>query len=211
MAAGHAGSGSIDAVVFDLGAVLIDWNPRYLYRRLFDGDEVAMERFLTEVCTPEWNRRQDAGRTWAEAVESLVAEHPDQADLIRAYRSSWLEMLGGSIDGTVAIFDELRARGVPLFALSNWSTETWPMAVERFPFLGGFTDILISGEAGVAKPDPRIYRILIERDRLDPARTVFIDDVPANVEGARAAGFVGIVFTDPDSLRRELVGLGLLD
>ena len=169
-----------------------------------------MERFLAEVCSPEWNRRQDAGRTWAEAVETLVAEHPEQADLIRAYRSRWVDMLGGPIEGTVAIFDELRERGVPLFALSNWSTETWPLAVERFAFLGGFTDILISGEAGVAKPDPRIYRILIERDRLDPTRTVFIDDVPANVDGAHAAGFVGIVYNDPDSLRRELVGLGQL-
>ena len=204
-------SGPIDAVVFDLGAVLIDWDPRHLYRRLFDGDDAAMERFLAEVCSPEWNRRQDAGRAWAEAIDSLVAEHPDQADLIRAYRSRWLEMLGGSIDGTVAIVDELRGRGLPLFGLSNWSIETWPMAVERFAFLGDFTDILISGEAGVAKPDPRIYRMLIERDRLDPTRTVFIDDAPANVDGARAAGFVGIVFTDPASLRRSLVDLGLLD
>ena len=200
----------ITAAVFDLGAVLIDWDPRHLYRRLFDGDEAAMEQFLAEIATPEWNRRQDAGRSWAEAVEALAAEHPDQRALIVAYRERWVETLGGAIDGTVEILEELRQRGLPLYALSNWSAETWPYAVERYPFLAEFRDIVISGEAGVAKPDPRIYRRLIDRNGLDPTATVFIDDVAANVEAGKELGFIGLLYVDPAGLRRDLEGLGLL-
>ena len=205
------GSPPIDAAVFDLGAVLIDWDPRHLYRRLFGGDDAAMERFLAEVCTPDWNRRQDAGRTWTEAVETLVAEHPDERELIVAYHERWDEMLGGAIGGTVAVLAELRDRGLPLYALSNWSDETWHFATERYEFLEWFDAIVISGEAGVAKPDPRIYRLLVDRTGLDPARTVFIDDVPANVEAGRSLGFRGLVYVDPIRLRRDLVGLGILD
>jgi 2-haloacid dehalogenase len=170
-----------------------------------------MERFLAEVCTPEWNRRQDAGRTWTEAVETLAAEHPDQRDLIVAYHERWDEMLGGAIDGTVAILAELRDRGLPLHALSNWSDETFHFATERYAFLDWFGEIVISGEVGVAKPDPRIYRRLIHRTGLDPTTTVFIDDVSANVEAGRALGFVGLVYLEPGRLRRDLAGLGLLD
>jgi 2-haloacid dehalogenase len=170
-----------------------------------------MERFLAEVCTPEWNRRQDAGRTWAEAVETLAAEHPDQRGLIVAYRERWEEMLGGPIDGTVAILEELRDRGLPLYALSNWSAETWPFAAERYPFLDWFADIVISGEAGVAKPDPRIYRRIIDRNGLDPTTTVFIDDVAANVEAGKELGFIGLLYVDPAGLGGDLAGLGLLD
>ncbi len=170
-----------------------------------------MERFLGEIATPEWNRRQDAGRPWAEAVEALAAEHPDQRALIVAYRERWEETLGGAIEGTVEILEELRERGVPLYALSNWSAETWPYAVERYPFLAEFRDIVISGEAGVAKPDPRIYRRLIDRNGLDPTTTVFIDDVAANVEAGKDLGFIGLLYVDPAGLRRDLQGLGLLD
>ncbi|MFI5226584.1 MAG: HAD family hydrolase [Candidatus Limnocylindrales bacterium] len=169
-----------------------------------------MERFLAEVCTPEWNRRQDAGRSWAEAVDTLAAEHPDQRALIVAYHERWVETLGGAIDGSVAILEELHGRGLPLYALSNWSAETWPFAADRYRFLDRFTDIVISGDAGVAKPDPLIYRRLIDRNGLDPTTTAFIDDVAANVEAGKKLGFIGLLYVDPARLRRDLEELGLL-
>jgi 2-haloacid dehalogenase len=200
----------IGAVVFDLGGVLIDWNPRYLYRGLFGGDDEAMERFLGEVVTPEWNLQQDAGRPWSEAVESLAREHPDQRDRIAAYHERWPETLGGAIEESVRVLAELRDRPVRLFALTNWSAETFPTALERFDFLAWFEGIVVSGEVGLVKPDPLIFRHLVERHGLDPASTVFVDDGPANVEAARALGLVGVLFRSPSDLRRELQGLGVL-
>jgi 2-haloacid dehalogenase len=197
-------------VVFDLGGVLIDWDPRYLYRTLFD-DEAAMEAFLAEVTTPEWNAAQDAGRPWAEAVRSLADRHPEHRDLIEAYHQRWPETLGGPIEGSIEILDELRRiPGVRLFALSNWSAETFPIAEERYPFLAWFDGIVISGEVGAIKPDPRIFERLIERHDVDPSRAVFIDDNAANVAAAERLGFAGIRFEDPGSLRRELARLELL-
>ena len=152
----------ISAVVFDLGGVLIDWNPRYLYRTLFD-DEVAMEEFLATVTTQEWNRAQDAGRPWAEAVEELASRHPEQRALIEAYWRRWPETLGDAIEPTVALLDELRSTGVRLYALSNWSGETFPLARPRYPFLEWFDGIVISGDERLAKPDPRIFDVLLER------------------------------------------------
>jgi len=199
--------GPYRAVVFDVGAVLIDWDPRHLYRRLFD-DEAAMERFLAEVCTPEWNSRLDAGRPFAEAVEELAERHPDQADLIRAYRERWVEMLGGEIEGTVSIVRELRAAGVPVYALSNWSAETYPLTQPLYPFLDELDGIFISGEAGVGKPDPTIFRLFLERFGLEPGRIVFIDDSPNNVATARTLGIEAIRFEDAGQTRRDLVRLG---
>ena len=181
------------AVVFDLGGVLIDWNPRYLYRTLFD-DEAEMEAFLAEVTTQEWNAKQDAGRTWSEAVEELAALHPDRRELIEAYWHRWPETLGGPIQGTVEILGELRARGVRSYALSNWSAETFPLARPRFPFLEWFDGILISGEAKLVKPDPRIFANLLERFGLEPGATVFIDDSAANVRAAELAGLTAVRF-----------------
>jgi len=198
------------AVVFDLGGVLIDWNPRYLFRQLFD-DEAAMETFLAEVVTPEWNLQQDAGRTWAEAVEVLTKEHPERAELIAAYWHRWQETLGDAIAPTVEILDELRATGVRLLALSNWSAETFPIARPRYPFLEWFEAIVVSGEVKVAKPDPRIFRYLLDEYGLDPSATVFIDDSEANVRAAEALGITGIRFVDGAGLRRALVALGVLD
>jgi 2-haloacid dehalogenase len=197
------------AVVFDLGGVLIDWNPRYLYRTLFD-DEAEMEAFLAEVTTQEWNAQQDAGRPWSEAVEALVALHPGRRDLIEAYWHRWPETLGGPIQGTVDILGELRARGVRTYALSNWSAETFPLARPRFPFLEWFDGILISGEAKLAKPDARIFAHLLERFGLEPGSTVFIDDSTANVRAAEAAGLIAMRFENPEKLRAELVALRLL-
>ena len=199
-----------DLVVFDLGGVLIDWDPRHLYRKLFAGDTAAMEHFLTNVCTNEWNRGQDAGRSFAEGARLLKTAHPDKAELIDAYGARFDEMMAGPIAGSVDILAELKALGTPLYGLSNWSSETYPSAFERFEFLPWFEGILISGEVGVIKPDPRIFEFLIERFAIDPRRAVYIDDVGANVTAARAFGIHTIHFTDPSTLRAELVALGLL-
>lgn len=197
------------AVVFDLGGVLIDWDPRYLYRPLFAGDDAAMERFLADVCSPAWNARQDAGRPFAEAVESLALEHPAQRELIEAYWRRWPETLGDAIEPTVAILAELRQAGVPTYALSNWSAETFPLARPRYPFLDWFEAIVISGAVRAAKPDERIFRHLLEGHELDPAATVFIDDSSANVQAAAALGLVALRFEGAAALRRELAALGL--
>jgi 2-haloacid dehalogenase len=201
---------ALRAVVFDLGGVCIDWDPRYLYRKLFDGDEAAMERFLAEVCTQAWNVEQDSGRSWAEAVESLSREHPESRALIEAFRERWSEMLGGAFDETVEILSALRARGTPIFALSNWSAETFPLARPRFAFLDWFDGIVISGVEGIRKPDSRIFRLLLHRHGLRPETTVFVDDAAENVAAAEALGMVGLVFRDGRTLRRDLRRLGLL-
>lgn len=198
-------------VVFDLGGVLIDWNPRYLYRKLFDGDEVAMERFLAEICDNDWNLQQDAGRPFAEACALLSERHPEHKDLIKVYRTRWFEMLAGAIDGTVEILRELRERGTPLYGLTNWSAETFPYALEQYDFLHWFSGIVVSGAEKMVKPDPRIYRLLLERYGIDPADAVYIDDNPTNADAATDLGLHGIHFSGPDALRAELERLQLLD
>ncbi len=198
-------------VVFDLGGVLIDWDPRHLYRKLFAGDEAAMEHFLANVCTASWNSQQDAGRTFAEACALLKSQHPGHAELIDAWIERQAEMLGGAIGGTVEILAELRARKVPLYALSNWSAETFPISLKRFEFLHWFQGIVLSGEVRLLKPDPRIFHLFFKTHGVDPAEAVYIDDMEKNVETAIAMGMHGIVFTDPASLRRELAKLGLVD
>lgn len=202
--------GPIDTVVFDLGGVLIDWNPRYLYRSLFDGDDAAMERFLADVCTPEWNHRQDEGRPWADAVAELVARWPEHRERIEAYDRRWPETLGGPIVENVALLAELRRTPRRLFALSNWSAEKFPVALARYEFLSWFDGILISGEVGVAKPDPAIFHHLVERFGIEPASTVFIDDHAANVETGAALGFAAIHYREPSTLRGDLRDLGLV-
>jgi 2-haloacid dehalogenase len=197
-------------VVFDLGGVLIDWNPRYLYRKLFDGDDKAMEHFLAHVCTQTWNEEQDAGRTFAEACAELKSVHPDKAELIDAWIERQDEMFSGDIAGTVEILAELRDRGVPLYALTNFSAETFPAARERFKFLSWFGGILVSGDVKMIKPDSRIFEHFLETFAIDPAHAVYIDDRQNNVDAAIALGMHGVVFTDPRELRMELVRLGLL-
>lgn len=200
---------TVRSVVFDLGGVLIDWDPRYLYRTIF-ADEAAMEDFLTTITTAEWNRAQDAGRPWSEAVDELVARHPERREQIEAYWRRWPETLGEPIGPTVDVLDELRGTGVGLHALSNWSAETFPLARPRYPFLEWFDGIVISGEEQLVKPDPRIFRVLLERYGLEAGETVFIDDQPTNVDAARAVGLVGIQFVDAPRLRAELASLGVL-
>jgi 2-haloacid dehalogenase len=199
-----------DVIIFDFGGVLVDWNPRHLYRQLFGTDDVGMERFLAEVCTPEWNLRQDAGRPWAEAVAELVAVHPAQADLIRAYHERWVETLAGPIHDSVTILRELDQAGYRLYGLTNWSHETFPLARARYPFFDWFDGIVVSGVEGLIKPDTRLYVRLLERYDIDPTRAVFIDDNPHNVQAAVALGIHGIHFRSPPELRDELEALGLL-
>lgn len=196
--------------VFDLGGVLIDWNPRHLYRKLFDGDEAAMERFLAEVCTSDWNLAQDAGRPFADACALLVEKHPEQKELIEAFHHRWVEMLAGPIDATVEILRELKERGTPLYALTNWSAETFPHALERYDFLQWFRGTIVSGQEKIVKPDPGIYRLLIDRFEIDPAEAVYIDDNPKNAQAATELGLHGIRFTTPSALAAELRGIGLL-
>ena len=199
----------VKAVVFDLGGVLIDWDPRYLYRELLD-DEAAVEEFLATVCTPEWNAEQDRGRPFAEGVAELVERHPVHAAAITAYSERWPEMLGGDIGGTVEVLAELREAGVPVYALTNWSAETFGIARERFEFLEWFDGVLVSGEERMIKPDPAIFRLLLDRFGLDPGATFYIDDSPANVAAADRLGFDAVRFTSPAQLRRDLEARGLL-
>jgi len=199
-----------DIVIFDLGGVLIEWDPRHLYRKLFAGDEAAMEAFLATVCTHAWNRGQDAGRSFAEGARLLKAEHPGQAELIDAYGARFGEMMPGPIAGSVEILGELHRCSVPLYAISNFSAETWPIALERFQFLRRLRGIVISGAEGVIKPDPRIFELALTRFAIDPQRAVFIDDVAENVVAAAGLGLYGIHFTTPAALSRDLAALGLL-
>jgi 2-haloacid dehalogenase len=196
--------------VFDLGGVLIDWNPRYLYRKLFSGDDSAMEHFLANVCTSNWNSQQDAGRSLAEACALLCSKYPQHSKMIDAWRERYDEMLGGPIQDAVELLAELRSADVPIYALSNWSSETFPAAWKRFDFLHWFNGILLSGEVRLLKPDPRIYRRFCETHAVDPAEAIYVDDLKPNVEGAVALGMHGIHFTDPAALRRELVNVGLV-
>ena len=200
---------AVKAVVFDLGGVLIDWDPRHLYRKLL-ADEAAVEEFLATVCTPEWNAELDRGRPFAEGVAELVERHPEHAAAIAAYHERWPEMVAGDIPGTVEVLAELRAAGVPLYALTNWSAETFAITRGRFEFLEWFDGLLVSGEERVTKPDPAIFQLLLDRFGLDPTATVFVDDSEANVAAARRLGFDAIRFTGHEELRRELVARRLL-
>ena len=199
----------IDTVVFDLGGVLIDWDPRHLYRQLFSDPE-EMEVFLRDVVSPDWNNEQDSGRTWAEATALLMEQHPQHEDMIRAYVDRWSDMLAGPIEGTVAILAEVRDAGCRIYALTNWSAETFPRARGLFPFLDWFEGIVVSGDERIRKPDPEIWRRTIERFQLDPATTVYIDDMPRNAEVAASLGFRAVRFESPEQLRTQLVELGVL-
>ncbi len=201
---------TINTVVFDLGGVLIDWNPEYVYRQIFE-DEAERRYFLTEVCSPHWNEQQDAGRSLQEATEWLVGQFPDYEPQIRAYYGRWQEMLGGAIPETVDILNQLRDQASHrLLALTNWSAETFPTALELFDFLHYFEGILVSGVEKLIKPDPRIYQLLISRYGLNPGESLFIDDNPKNVEGARAVGLHAVHFQSPGQLRKALEEWGIL-
>lgn len=196
-------------VVFDLGMVLIEWDPRHLYRKVF-ADEARMEWFLAEVCSPAWNLEQDKGRTWNEAVAEAIARQPAWEHEIRLYRSRWGEMVPGAIAGSVGVLGELNARGVPLYAITNWNGETFRETRERFPFLSLFRDIVVSGDEKLLKPEPAIFRLLAKRSGIELRQSIFIDDSLKNVKGAEAVGMKGHHFTSPEALRLALAAHGLL-
>lgn len=198
----------VTCVVFDLGGVLIDWNPRHLYRKLIPDPE-QMERFLGEVCSDAWRAPFDLGAPMRDAVAELAARHPDARHLIEAYRARWPEMLGGPVDGSVAILEDLRAKVPALYALSNWPAETFPHARARFGFLEWFDGMVVSGEVGMRKPDHGIYRLLLERYRIEPRTTLFIDDLPENLAPAEALGLTGLRFTSAGRLRADLARFDL--
>jgi 2-haloacid dehalogenase len=189
--------------VFDIGGVLIDWDPRYLYRKIFDDPE-RMEWFLREVCTPAWNLEQDRGRPFADAIAERIALYPDHADAIRAFDERWAETVSEAIQGTVEILEALRRAKIPNYAITNFSAEKFEVACEAFPFLGKFDGIVVSGAEKLIKPDPKIYRLLLERYGLKAGDCLFIDDVPKNVEGARAVGMQAVQFTSPAQLADDL-------
>jgi 2-haloacid dehalogenase len=197
----------INAVVFDLGGVLIDWNPRHLYRRLFaDADE--MEEFLATICTDEWHREHDLGADIKESCEGLASLHPDHRDMIMAWAEHGEEMAAGQLDQNVGVLSELRVAGVRCYALSNMEPEAFTIRYERFPFMKWFDGYVVSGIEGIAKPDLRIFEILLERYGLQPVSTVFVDDSKRNIDAARALGFNVVHYTSTQRLRRELRALG---
>ncbi len=197
-------------IVFDLGAVLIDWDRRHLYEKMFNGRTAELDYFLDNVCTLAWNAEMDAGRPFVEAVAAKIAEFPQYESYITAYHSRWEEMTVGPISGTVEIFAELRRAGYPTAALSNWSAETFPLVQPRFEFLNWFDEIVLSGEFKVNKPDPAIYHFLLERINREPQDCVFIDDSLPNITSARQLGFQAIHFQSPEQLRSDLLNLGIL-
>lgn len=200
----------INTIIFDLGGVLIDWNPKHLYRKLFD-DEAEMENFLSNVCTSDWNEEQDAGRTIKEATETLVQEHPEHEENIRAFYGRWEEMLGGAIAGTVEIFRKLKESGqFKIYALTNWSAETFPIAQDKYDFLGWFDGVVVSGTERNRKPFAKFYQILLDRYSVKPAEALFIDDNLRNVKAAKELGIDSICFTDPEALLEELKSRGII-
>jgi 2-haloacid dehalogenase len=198
-----------DTIIFDLGGVLIDWNPRYLYRKIFKTEQ-EIEWFLQHVCTNEWNEKQDGGRTFEEATHELLQRFPEYEVPIRAWYGRWKETIQGPIQGTVDILQSIRdAKSHRLYALTNWSAETFPWALERFEFLHWFEGIVVSGVEKTRKPFPEFYHILLNRYAIDPARAIFIDDNKHNVEAALTLGIDTIHFQHPDGLREQLALKGI--
>lgn len=199
----------INTIVFDLGGVLIDWNPKYLYRKIFSTEE-EMNWFLDTICTSDWNEEQDGGRSLKEATEILVAAHPEQEANIRAFYDRWVEMLGGPIEGTVDVFRQIKSStNYNTYALTNWSAETFPTALSMYDFLHWFDGRLVSGEEMTRKPFMIIYEKLVSRFNIDPSRSIYIDDNLRNLHPAKEIGFNVIHFSNPDQLRGELKALGV--
>ena len=202
-----AGGERASSIVFDIGNVLIRWEPFALFRHFFD--RAGYERFRDEVDLLEWNRRFDAGLPFADGVRAMVAAHPQHAAALQAFRTRWIETVPDAIEPNVALLLELRERGRPVYAITNFSAETWPLAKRRYPFLHVFRDTVVSGEHGVVKPDPAIFALLCERNGLVPERCLFVDDARENVEGARAFGMKAIHLAPDTDLRRELAAHGV--
>ena len=201
---------TINTIIFDLGGVLIDWNPKYVYRKVFHGDEAKVDWFLNTICTYEWNEEHDAGRLIEDGNQLLIKKYPEHESLIRTYYERWTEMLGGPIPEGLEILNKLRAvNNHDLYALTNWGAETFPVALEKYDFLHYFKGIVVSGQEKTRKPFKKIYEIILDRYSLDPGRSVFIDDNLLNVEGARALGINAIQFKNSQQLTNELNHLGV--
>ena len=201
----------INTIIFDLGNVLINWNPKLLYNKLFDSEEKT-NHFLEHICTLAWNEEQDAGRSLEAGTKALIEKYPQHKTEIEAYYSRWEEMLNGPIEGTVEIFKKLRATGkYKFYALTNWSAELFPIALREFDFLNWFDGIVVSGDEGIRKPEAAFFQILFDRYEVKPANAVFIDDNLRNVEAARKLGIESIRFTSPAELEKELKKLNILN
>ena len=201
---------NINTIIFDLGGVLIDWDPRKVYRTVFKTEE-EIDWFFENICTNDWNENQDAGYPIAKATEELVSKHPEWEKEIKAFYGRWVEMLGGPIQGTVDIFQLLKQNPTyKFYALTNWSAETFPIALDRFDFLQWFDGRLVSGEEKTRKPFPDFYQKLIEKFSIDTSRAIFIDDNLRNVKAGESLGLQGIHFTDPVDLKIKLIESGMM-
>jgi len=196
-------------IVFDIGRVLIHYDPEIPFRNLIPDDE-KRARFFAEICTSDWNLEQDRGRSWEEAENLLIERHPDEEHVIRSFRRHWHEMVPHAYDGSVAIMEGLINDGRDVTMLTNFAVDTFAEARERFAFLHLPRGVTVSGEVGLIKPDREIYRLHADTFGLSPSATLFIDDSPKNVEGAKAAGWQAVLFEDADRLRSDLRGLGVL-
>jgi len=200
----------INTIIFDLGGVMIDWNPRYLYKKIFD-DEAEMDYFLNNVCTMAWNHEQDAGRSLKDAEELLIPQFPKYESQIRDFYGRWTEMLNGTVARSVEIQQQLiRDPRYKVVALTNWSAETWVWALDIFPFLHDFEDVLVSGQEKMAKPEHRIYELCLERFGIEADKSVFIDDSERNVIAAREVGIHAIHFQSAEQMEGELRAMGVL-
>ncbi len=195
----------IDTIIFDLGGVLIDWNPEYVFLDAFNGNRQKMQWFFDNICTMDWNENQDAGYPLAMATEDLVKKFPEYENYIRMYYGDWENMLGGPIDGTVVILKKLIENPIyKVVALTNWSAETFPIAQNRFEFLNWFEGIVVSGEEKTRKPHKEIFEITLNRYNIKAQKAVFIDDNLRNIEAANGLGIHGIQFKNPEQLISEL-------
>lgn len=199
---------AIDTVVFDIGNVLLDWDPNYLYVKIFP-DPAERRWFLANVCTPAWNREQDRGRPWPDAEAELVTRFPQFEAAIRAFRARWIEMIPRTIAGMPELYADVGRAGLRRLAITNFAADTFEEAARPFPFLGTFEGAAVSGRLGLLKPDPAIYRWLIETYAVDPQRAVFVDDVAANVAAAAELGFKAVRFVDEPGFRADLARLGV--
>lgn len=201
----------IKNIIFDLGGVLVDWSPKYLYTQYFETEE-AMNYFFDKVCTFDWNETQDGGRSIAEANEVLIQKFPEYTTEILAFYGRWTEMLGGTIAGTLDILTTIKnEKNHHLYALTNWSAETWPIAIEEYEYLSWFEGIAISGIEKIKKPNPDFYELILSRYGLVASESLFIDDNHRNVLAARKLGIKSIHFTSPDQLKTELIQSGILN
>lgn len=200
----------IETIIFDLGGVLIDWNPRYLYRKILK-DENQVSWFLENICTSEWNEEQDEGRSFQEATHELIHQYPEWEEAIRAWYDRWQETIQGAIPETVDILKKIKqSNRHRLYALTNWSAETFPWALDNFEFLHWFEGIVVSGTERTRKPFPEFYKILFTRYHVNPSTALFIDDNINNVHGAIAVGLQAIQFKTPQQLEQELINRNVI-